>query len=110
MNETFREALLHEPGGCGGAQRVARGGGKNLDVHDDCWGGAGYEAYGRCVKPRVGRRLFTPLKQQKSVDQLYVYVRTATAPEQTFADDPADDAADRSGIGGRCDAHDAGTD
>ncbi len=29
--------------------------------------------------------LFTPLRQQKNVDQMYVYVRTATAPEQTFA-------------------------
>ncbi len=29
--------------------------------------------------------VFTPLKQQKMADQLYLYVRTATQPEQAFA-------------------------
>jgi putative ABC transport system permease protein len=29
--------------------------------------------------------MFTPLKQQKSVDQLYLYLRTTTTPEQAFA-------------------------
>jgi ABC-type antimicrobial peptide transport system permease subunit len=29
--------------------------------------------------------LFTPLRQQKAVDQLYLYLRTTTPPEQTFA-------------------------
>jgi putative ABC transport system permease protein len=29
--------------------------------------------------------LFTPLQQQKTVDQLYLYLRTNTPPEQTFA-------------------------
>ncbi|WP_260736664.1 ABC transporter permease [Tunturiibacter lichenicola] len=43
------------------------------------------DAKHRNLRDAVNPTVFTPLKQQKKVDQLYFYVRTATQPEQAFA-------------------------
>jgi putative ABC transport system permease protein len=82
VNETFVKHYFTSPAVAIG-RRVARGGGKNLQYMTIV--GVARDTKHMDLRSPARPTLFTPLRQQKSVDQLYVYVRTATAPEQTFA-------------------------
>jgi len=82
VNETFVKHYFSNPAAAIG-RRVAQGGGNDLAFmtivgvmqdtkHDD-------------LRESTPPTLFTPLRQTQGVDQLYLYLRTAMPPEQSFA-------------------------
>jgi putative ABC transport system permease protein len=82
VNETFVKHYFSSAAG-GVGKRVARGGGKNLQYMTIV--GVSRDAKHMTLREAAPPTLFTPLRQQKTVDQLYLYLRTNTPPEQTFA-------------------------
>ena len=82
VNETFAKHYYSNPAAAVG-KRVARGGGKNLQYMTIV--GVSRDAKHTTLREAAPPTLFTPLRQQKTVDQLYLYLRTITPPEQTFA-------------------------
>ncbi len=82
VNETFVKHYFASPTVAVG-RRVARGGGKNLEYMTIV--GVARDTKHMDLRSPARPTLFAPLRQEKSVDQLYVYVRTTTAPEQAFA-------------------------
>ncbi|WP_433974280.1 ABC transporter permease [Tunturiibacter lichenicola] len=82
VNESFAKHYFTNPAAAVG-RRVASGGGKNLEYMTIV--GVTRDAKHVNLRDAPTPTLFTPLKQTKSVDQLYLYIRTATPPEQTFA-------------------------
>jgi putative ABC transport system permease protein len=82
VNESFAKHYFTNPAAAVG-RRVASGGGKNLEYMTIV--GVTRDAKHVNLREAATPTLFMPLKQAKSVDQLYLYIRTATPPEQTFA-------------------------
>jgi putative ABC transport system permease protein len=82
VNESFAKHYFTNPAAAVG-RRAASGGGKNLEYMTIV--GVTRDAKHTNLRDAVTPTLFTPLKQTKSVDQLHLYIRTATPPEQTFA-------------------------
>ncbi len=83
VNESFAKHYFTNPAAAVG-RRAASGGGKNLEYMTIV--GVTRDAKHLNLRDAAPPTLFTPLKQAKSVDQLYLYIRTATTPpEQTFA-------------------------
>jgi predicted permease len=64
-------------------RRVAQGAGNHLQYMTIV--GVSRDAKHGNLREAAPPTLFTPLRQQKTVDQLYLYLRTTTPPEQTFA-------------------------
>jgi putative ABC transport system permease protein len=82
VNETFVKHYYNSPAAAVG-KRVARGGGNHLQYMTIV--GVSRDAKHMTLRDAAPPTLFTPLRQQKTVDQLYLYLRTNTPPEQTFA-------------------------
>src|ERR1700733_2198226 len=82
VNETFVKHYFASP-----AAAVGRGGARGAGNHLEYMTIVGVARDTKHMDLRQPARptLYAPLRQQKSVDQMYVYVRTATPPEQTFA-------------------------
>jgi predicted permease len=82
VNETFVKHYFSSAA-AGIGRRVAQGAGNHLQYMTIV--GVSRDAKHGTLREAAPPTLFTPLRQQKTVDQLYLYLRTATPPEQTFA-------------------------
>ncbi len=82
VNETFVKHYFSSPGAAIG-KRVAMGGGNHLQFMTIV--GVSRDSKHMTLRQAAPATLFTPLRQAKIVGQLYIYLRTATPPEQTFA-------------------------
>jgi predicted permease len=82
VNETFVKHYFSSTGAAVG-KRVAMGAGNHLQYMTIV--GVAHDAKHTTLRDTVPPTLFTPLRQQKSGGQLYLYLRTTTQPEQTFA-------------------------
>jgi putative ABC transport system permease protein len=82
VNETFVKHYFRSPAAAVG-RRVAQGGGKELQYKTIV--GVARDTKHMDLRAPARPTLFTPLRQQKYFSQLYLYLRTATQPEQTFA-------------------------
>jgi putative ABC transport system permease protein len=82
VNETFVKHYFSSAAAAVG-KRVAQGGGKHLQYMTIV--GVSRDTKHMTLRDAAPPTLFTPLRQQKTVDQLYLYLRTNTPPEQTFA-------------------------
>ncbi|MGD0442770.1 MAG: ABC transporter permease [Edaphobacter sp.] len=82
VNESFVKHYYSSTAAAVG-KRVARGGGKNLQYMTIV--GVSRDAKHMTLRQEAPPTLFIPLRQAKAVDQLYLYLRTNTPPEQTFA-------------------------
>ena len=82
VNETFVRHYFSSPAAAIG-KLVARGAGNHLDYMTIV--GVIHDAKHRNLRDAAVPALFAPLKQAKEVNRLYLYLRTATPPEQTFA-------------------------
>jgi putative ABC transport system permease protein len=82
VNETFVKHYFSSPAAAVG-KRVAQGGGNHLQFMTIV--GVSRDTKHMTLREAAPPTLFTPLQQQKTVDQLYLYLRTNTPPEQTFA-------------------------
>jgi len=82
VNETFAKHYFASPAAAVG-RRVARGAGNHLEYMTIV--GVARDTKHMDLRQPARPTLYASLRQQKSVDQMYVYVRTATPPEQTFA-------------------------
>ena len=82
VNESFAKHYFSSSAAAVG-RRVARGGGNHL-VYTTIVGVARDTKHSDLREPALPT-LYTPLRQQKDVGQLFLYLRTATPPEQTFA-------------------------
>jgi predicted permease len=82
VNESFVKHYFSGPAVAVG-RRVARGAGNHLEYMTIV--GVARDTKHRDLRAPAPPTLFTPLRQQKAVDQLYLYLRTTTPPEQTFA-------------------------
>jgi putative ABC transport system permease protein len=82
VNESFAKHYFTNPALAVG-RRVASGGGKKLDYMTII--GVTRDAKHANLRDAALPTLFTPLKQSKWADQLYLYIRTSTPPEQSFA-------------------------
>jgi predicted permease len=82
VNETFVKHFFRDPAAAIG-RRVAIGGGKNLQFMNIV--GVSRDSKHSSLRENAPPTLFTPLRQQKNLGQLYLYLRTTTLPEETFA-------------------------
>ncbi|MGH9597451.1 MAG: ABC transporter permease, partial [Edaphobacter sp.] len=82
VNESFVKHYFRSPALAVG-RRVARGAGDHLEYMTIV--GVTRDAKHMNLSSPAKATLYTPLRQQKSLGQLYFYLRTATPPEQTFA-------------------------
>ena len=82
VNESFVKHYFTSPAAAVG-RRVARGGGKNLEYMTIV--GVTLDTKHENLRDPALPTLYTPLRQEKAANQLYLYVRTGTPPEQTFA-------------------------
>jgi predicted permease len=82
VNESFVKHYFSSTAAAVG-KRVARGGGNHLQYMTIV--GVSRDAKHMTLREAAPPTFFTPLRQQKAVDQLYLYLRTTTPPEQTFA-------------------------
>jgi ABC-type lipoprotein release transport system permease subunit len=82
VNETFVKHYFSSAAD-GIGRRVAQGAGNHLQYMTIV--GVSRDAKHGNLREAAAPTLFTPLRQQKTVDQLYLYLRTTTPPEQTFA-------------------------
>jgi putative ABC transport system permease protein len=82
VNETFVKHYFSSPEAAVG-KRVAHGGGKNLQFMTIV--GVSRDAKHMSLREAAPPTLFTPLRQQKVLGQLFIYLRTSTPPEQSFA-------------------------
>jgi putative ABC transport system permease protein len=82
VNETFVKHYFSSTATAVG-KRVAMGGGNHLQFMTIV--GVSRDAKHMTLRDATPPTLFTPLRQQKTVGQLYLYLRTTTPPEQTFA-------------------------
>jgi predicted permease len=83
VNESFAKHYFINPLAAVG-RRVARGGGNKSPEYMTIVG-VTRDAKHSNLRDAVLPTLFIPLKQEKLADQLYLYIRTATQPEQAFA-------------------------
>jgi predicted permease len=81
VNETFAKHYFSDPAAAVG-RRVAFGGGNHPQFMTIV--GVSRDAKHMSLRQAAPPTLFTPLRQAKIVGQLYLYLRTAAAPEQTF--------------------------
>jgi putative ABC transport system permease protein len=82
VNETFVKHYFGSPTAAVG-KRVARGAGNHLAFMTIV--GVARDAKHRDLRDPMSPTLFIPLRQAQLTGQLYLYLRTATPPEQTFA-------------------------
>jgi predicted lysophospholipase L1 biosynthesis ABC-type transport system permease subunit len=82
VNETFVKHYFSSPAAAVG-RRVAHGGGNHLQYMTIV--GVSRDAKHTTLREATPATLFNPLRQQKTVGQLYLYLRTTTPPEQSFA-------------------------
>jgi putative ABC transport system permease protein len=82
VNESFVKHYFSSAAAAIG-RRVAQGAGNHLQYMTII--GVSRDAKHGNLREAAPPTLFTPLRQQKTVDQLYLYLRTTTPPEQTFA-------------------------
>jgi putative ABC transport system permease protein len=82
VNEMFVKHFFSGPTAAVG-RRVASGAGNHLTYMTIV--GVTRDAKHTNLREATRATLFTPLRQQKIVDQLYLYLRTITPPEQSFA-------------------------
>jgi predicted permease len=82
VNETFVKHYFSSPAVAVG-RRVAQGAGNHLEYMTIV--GVARDTKHMDLRAPARPTLFTPLRQQKYFSQLYLYLRTATPPEQTFA-------------------------
>jgi putative ABC transport system permease protein len=82
VNESFVKHFFSSTAAAVG-KRVARGDGKNPKFMTIV--GVSRDAKHMTLRQEAPPTLFVPLRQTKAVDQLYLYLRTNTLPEQTFA-------------------------
>jgi predicted permease len=82
VNESFAKHYFNSPAAAVG-RRVAEGAGNHLEYKTIV--GVARDTRHRNLRSPAKPTLYTPLKQQTSLDRLYFYLRTATPPEQTFA-------------------------
>jgi predicted permease len=82
VNETFVRHYFSNTAAAVG-KRVAIGSGDHLQFMTIV--GVSHDAKHTTLREAVPPTLFTPLRQQKTVGQLYLYIRTMTPPEQSFA-------------------------
>jgi putative ABC transport system permease protein len=82
VNESFVKHYFSGPAVAVG-RRVARGAGNHLEYMTIV--GVARDTKHRDLRAPAPPTLFTPLRQQKTLDQLYLYLRTTMSPEQSFA-------------------------
>jgi putative ABC transport system permease protein len=82
VNQSFAKHYFSGPAAAVG-RRVAGGGGKDLTYMTIV--GVTRDSRHANLRDDPSPTLFIPLKQDKSPDQLYLYLRTSLPPEQTFA-------------------------
>jgi predicted permease len=82
VNETFVKHYFGSPTAAVG-RRVASGAGNHLTFMTIV--GVARDAKHRDLRNPAVATLFTPLRQAQTAGQLYLYLRTSTPPEQTFA-------------------------
>jgi putative ABC transport system permease protein len=82
VNESFVTHYFSSPAAAVG-RRVARGAGYHLTYMTIV--GVARNTKHMNLRAPARPTLFTPLRQQKDVGQLYLYLRTITPPEETFA-------------------------
>jgi putative ABC transport system permease protein len=82
VNESFVKHYFSSPAAAIG-RRVAQGGGNHLEYMTIV--GVARDTKHLTLRAPARGALYTPLRQQKSLGQLFLYLRTATPPEQTFA-------------------------
>jgi len=82
VNESFVKHYFSSSTAAVGKQ-VANGAGKNLEYMTIV--GVVKDTKHRNLRDPASPTLYTPLRQEKMVNQLYLYLRTSTPPEQTFA-------------------------
>jgi putative ABC transport system permease protein len=82
VNESFVKHYFSSPALAVG-RRVALGGGNHLEYTTIV--GVARDTKHMDLRAPARPTLYTPLRQQKNLDRLYFYLRTATPPEQTFA-------------------------
>jgi predicted permease len=82
VNETFVKHFFSSPAAAIG-RRVANGAGKGLTFMTIV--GVARDARHQNLRQPAVPTLFSPLRQTKDASQLYLYLRTAMAPEQSFA-------------------------
>jgi putative ABC transport system permease protein len=82
VNEAFVKHYFTSPAAAIG-RRVAQGAGNHLQYMTVV--GVSRDAKHTNLREAARPTLFTPLRQAKAVDQLFLYLRTNTPPEQSFA-------------------------
>jgi putative ABC transport system permease protein len=82
VNESFVKHYFSGPEAAVG-RRVAEGGGNHLEYMTIV--GVARDTKHMDLRAPARPTLFTPLRQQKDAAQLYIYLRTTTPPEQSFA-------------------------
>jgi putative ABC transport system permease protein len=82
VNESFVKHYFSSPAAAIG-RRVAHGGGKSLEYMTIV--GVVKDTKHQNLRDPALPTLYSPLLQEKTVNQLYLYLRTNTLPEQTFA-------------------------
>jgi putative ABC transport system permease protein len=82
VNESFVKHYFSSPEAAVG-RRVAEGGGSHLEYMTIV--GVAQDTKHMDLRAPARPTFFTPLRQQKDAAQLYIYLRTTTLPEQSFA-------------------------
>ena len=82
VNESFVKHYFNSPTAAVG-RRVAHGAGNHLQYMMIV--GVVKDTKHQNLRDPASPTLYTPLRQEKTVNQLYLYLRTSTPPEQTFA-------------------------
>jgi putative ABC transport system permease protein len=82
VNETFAKHFFGSPTAAIG-RRAAYGGGDHPQYRTIV--GVSRDAKHTTLREAAPPTLFTPLRQQTKLDQLFLYLRTSTPPEQGFA-------------------------
>lgn len=82
VNESFAKHYFATPAAAVG-RRIVGGDGKPGEYMTIV--GVTRDAKHGNLRDAAGPTLFSPMKQAKTADQLYLYLRTATPPEQSFA-------------------------
>jgi predicted permease len=82
VNESFVKHCFSSSAAAVG-RRVASGAGNNLQYMTIV--GVVKDTKHRNLREPTSPTLYTPLRQEKRANQLYLYLRTSTPPEQTFA-------------------------